>query len=165
MLVTSLIAIEVRVLFVLQQNLHITTTCSTSDNSSNQDVIVNPFFRPDQIRVENEQRTINQSQEFVSPEIHETSISLQITRPKMLPSSQGSHSDSSLSTSQKEITNHYVNSKEVRELKKMIFRNHNLLSQTQTPMMASVECPLGAISYCNPMFSETDLVSQESSNN
>jgi len=173
MLITSLIAIEVRVLFVLQQQQQlITTTCSTRDNEtrvqsvqSRESIIVNPFFRATNTteasnRLNRTDSDRHGTQANLQHEIQETSMSVQITRPKVVASSASTNalsSDEYSPSSSQSNTSRYVNSKEVRQLKKLMLRNHKEDKSTRdSPLVSMVS---GATSYCNPMFSENDTES------
>lgn len=172
MLVTSLIAIEVRVLFVLQQQQQqqITTTCSTSDNepfSAEHEVIVNPFFRVNSIhspmlspvRPERPPR-----RGAPPPETQETSLTIMATRPKVLATTAEANlgvpplTSGTSSPSPSNATNQYVNSKEVRQLKKLMF-----LSRQSDSRSRGETGTLVGTSYCNPLFSEHESKGESTS--
>lgn len=101
--------------------------------------------------------------------IAETSLSLSnahhSTVPKVLAMSTANddHHDHQPSTSSS--ANHYVNSKEVRQLKKLMSLSRQQASSSRgSSNLRSDDSPLVATSYCNPLFS-VEHESSEASNN
>lgn len=97
--------------------------------------------------------------------IAETSLSLSnahhSTVPKMLAMSTG---DDDYQPSTSSSANHYVNSKEVRQLKKLMSLSRQQASSSRgSSNLRSDDSPLVATSYSNPLFSEHE--SSEAPNN
>lgn len=141
MLITSLIAIEVRVLFVLDHPISklITRTCGSEpatiagslpspcieeDKYEVQEVIVNPFFQAESFCTLASSRHSRERER----EIEETAISMHETRPKLFSSSASCSSSSSTSGGHESVRSSscgresanrslYINSIEVRRLK------------------------------------------------
>lgn len=145
MIITCLIVIEVRVLFVLHRQL-IEQDISTS-SIQNSPIVPdtpdhNPFFPtndvnpppalpPPSTSMENNVNSrLNDNQQ--------TMILMEETRPKTIDNNSFT---SNISNQQQQANNHYVDSNQVRELKRS---RHNKF----------IEDILQGTSYCNPMFCE-----------
>ncbi|KAI2808290.1 hypothetical protein BLOT_006232 [Blomia tropicalis] len=178
MLITSLIAIEVRVLFVLQQqqqqqqqnrqqqnqqsiaSKRITTTCSTNDHSEfDSDVFINPFVQGDNVSTM-PKRIISSIQETTSfgaqSQLNDISLTHR-TEPKfLLPNS----TDTAIASTSSNNNHNYVNSNEVRQLKKLMLNNQKSDKRIQSSQLSEI----GVTAYCNPIFTEIDQEQHSSSN-